>query len=174
MRSFVFLVSLVMTVIGCLRGKPVQAQLSAPWEGQAQVTQGNLGSTSHNICGQRAIDPNNCNWENTYAIDVKLSCGSYVLASTDGKVVHVDADPMGMGGRELAVAYTNGPVRVYLHLSTVLVSINQSVKRGQVIALSGNSSNGDGGVGCHLHFHDWSGNGSYSSHTKWACCRIWY
>jgi hypothetical protein len=55
---------------------------------------------------------------------------------------------------------------VYLHLSKILVTLNQTVAGGQIVAESGNSSDGDGNIGCHLHFHVWSGEGSRDSHTQ--------
>jgi len=139
-----------------------QPQLKAPWEGVAEITQGNYGATSHYDHGT---------WDNTYAIDVALSVGSDVLAPADGVAVYVDDDSSGPGGKELAVEHT-GPtgkefVTVYLHLDEIFVGEGDSVRQGQVIAKSGDT--GDV-TGPHLHFHIWRPKGSlpewrYDSHT---------
>jgi hypothetical protein len=68
--------------------------------------------------------------------------------------------------KSVAITHPGGEVTVYLHLSKILVTLNQSVAGGQIVAESGNSSNGDGGVDCHLHFHVWGGFGSLDSHTQ--------
>ena len=85
------------------------------------------------------MGPNNCNWENTYALDVVPNT-TEVLAPADGVVSHVDNDPCGLGGRELAIRHT-GPTgkpfeSVFLHLSQILVAKGQEVVQGQVIAKS--------------------------------------
>jgi hypothetical protein len=168
-RSVLTLLSFMIILLGDSLSSNAQVVLRAPWEGSAVITQGNHGSTSHNICvpqgGKRIVDPNNCNWENTFALDIGLSCGSPVLAAADGVVTYTDSDPSGLGGRELAITHQGGGVTVYLHLRKILVTQNQNVAGGQIVAESGNSSDGDGGTGCHLHFHVWGGFGSRDSHT---------
>jgi murein DD-endopeptidase MepM/ murein hydrolase activator NlpD len=134
-----------------------QPLLKAPWVGIAKISQGNKGTTSHYDHGI---------WDNTYAIDVALPVGSPVLAPADGVAVYVDNDPGGAGGKELAIEHTGSTGKkfttVYLHLSEILVNKGEVVKQGQVIAKSGDT--GDV-TGPHLHFHIWSGIGSYDSHT---------
>ncbi len=143
-----------------------QPQLKAPWEGIAKISQGNNGNTSHNICYKREFDPYDCNWENTYALDIALSVGSYVLAPADGVVVYVDDNPEGSGGKELAINHTGPTGRnfttVYLHLNKTFVKDGETVRQGQVVSLSGDTGNV---TDPHLHFHLWNGIPSYDSHT---------
>src|ERR1035441_3641615 len=146
-----------------------QVELHAPWRGTAEIGQGNHGPVSHNVCGQRTLDPNNCAWENTYAIDVSLPYGSDVLASVDGDVTYASDNISGSGGREMALT-SIGPdgsqtTVTYLHLSAILV-YSGHVSVGQTIAKSGASSDGsEYGTQPHLHFHVWAGFGSKDSHT---------
>jgi len=134
-----------------------QPQLKAPWRGTARITQGNYGSTSHYDHGT---------WDNTYALDVALVVGSDVLAPNAGIAKYVDTNPSGSGGKELAIEHTGQTgkkfVTVYLHLSDILVEEGDFIKQGQIVAKSGDT--GDV-TGPHLHFHMWSGVGSYDSHT---------
>jgi murein DD-endopeptidase MepM/ murein hydrolase activator NlpD len=134
-----------------------QPQLKAPWRGSAKISQGNHGTYSHYDGGT---------WDNTYAIDVALSEGSDVLAPADGVVVYVDNDAAGAGGKEVAIEHT-GPTggkftTVYCHLSDIIVEESDPVVQGQVVAKSGSTGTV---TGPHLHFHMWSGTGSYDSHT---------
>ncbi len=133
-----------------------QPEFRAPWSDTATITQGNNGATSHYDHGS---------WDNTYALDIALSTGTYVLAPADGTVVYYDPDPAGAGGKELAIEHT-GPsgkkfTTVYLHLSEILRT-SGAVSQGEVVARSG--ATGDV-TGAHLHFHLWSGEGSFDSHT---------
>ncbi len=147
-----------------------QPLLKAPWEGIYKISQGNRASFSHNECGRRKLDPNNCNWENTYAIDVAMPYGTPVLAPADGVISFVKDSTAGLGGRELAIK-VKGPTGVeyeivFLHLSKITV-FSGRVCQGQVVAYSGASSSGsETGVKAHLHFHIWSGVGSRDSHTQ--------
>jgi len=147
----------LQVVIGSDVVQSEQSQLKAPWLGRKRITQGNNGSVSHYDHGT---------WDNTYAIDVALSTGSYVLAPADGIVEYVDNNPGGSGGKEIAIQHT-GPtgkkfVTVYLHLSEICVEVGDAIRQGQIIAKSG--ATGDV-TGPHLHFHIWSGAGSRDSHT---------
>jgi len=147
-----------------------QPRLKAPWEGTYRISQGNRASFSHNECGKRTFDPNNCNWENTYAIDVAIPPETPVLAPADGVISFVKDDTSGPGGRELSIK-VKGPTGaeyeiVFLHLSKIAV-YSGSVCQGQVVAYSGASSGrSETGVRAHLHFHIWSGVGSRDSHTQ--------
>src|SRR5262249_2051532 len=57
--------------------------------------------------------------------------------------------PHGAYGKFITIKHPNGLTTLYGHLSKVLVTAGQSVKRGQLIAYSGNT--GDV-TGPHLHF----------------------
>jgi murein DD-endopeptidase MepM/ murein hydrolase activator NlpD len=138
-----------------------QPLFKAPWEGRRKITQGNNAPPydpySHYDHGT---------WDNTWAIDISMPVGTDILSPADGRVVYVDNDPAGGGGKELAIEHT-GPTgktytTVYLHLSQILVEKNQEVKQGQIIAKSGDTGNV---TGPHLHFHLWSGEGRCDLHT---------
>jgi murein DD-endopeptidase MepM/ murein hydrolase activator NlpD len=142
-----------------------QPVLKAPWAGMAKISQGNRGWKSHNTCYNRELEPRDCNWENTYAIDVNLPVGSDVLAPAEGVIFDIVNKP-NSGGKELIIQHTVPTGKkfytVYLHLDKILVEKNKPVTQGWVVAKSG-----DTGIvtGPHLHFHLWSEIGSYDSHT---------
>lgn len=133
-----------------------QPILDAPWRGERTITQGNRAGFSHNVCNAREWDRSNCNWENTWAIDVGLNYEN-VLAPADGRVTFVKNTTSG-GGRQVGLTVT-GPrgdkfEMVFLHLSKIDVADNQEVRRGQILGVSGRSAGGkETGVAAHLHFH---------------------
>ena len=136
-----------------------QPILKAPWNGTKKITQGNYGEFSHNECYKRKIDPYNCKWENTYAIDVNLSY-EYVLAPANGIVIYVDNNPGGGGGKELAINHTGSTGKnfttVYLHLDEIYVKEGKYVRQGEAVAKSGSTGKV---TGPHLHFHIWNSSG---------------
>ncbi len=145
--------------------------LTAPWDGRKTISQGNHGSTSHNIAEHRSVDRGNHNWENTYAIDVAMPPNSPVIAAGDGVVALIDNDPCGASGRYIAIKHDNQGEpdlhTVYMHLSRITTRSGEAVKRGQTIAYSGGSSNcKDNGLNPHLHFHVWGNKGSLDSSTQ--------
>ena len=157
------------TLLVCGSAHALQPQLRAPWQGAAAITQGNHGPVSHNVCGHRTLDPSNCAWENTYAIDIALTYGSQVLAAADADVTYASDDINPSGGRQMAITSTatdgTSATTVYMHLSAILV-YSGHVVQGQPIAKSGASSGGsEYGTTSHLHFHVWAGFGSRDSHT---------
>jgi murein DD-endopeptidase MepM/ murein hydrolase activator NlpD len=183
MREFILkrdtkkLVLLIALAVLCLEGQSLSAsaqtseqpQLKAPWRGRKKISQGNHGPVSHNVCGQRTLQPKNCNWENTYALDIPMDRGTEVLAPADGDVVYVDNDPAGSAGRELGLE-CEGPtgkkfVVLFGHLKEILISSGH-VLQGTVLAKSGASSDGlEEGTSYHLHVHIWAGSGARDSHT---------
>lgn len=164
-----------------------QPVIKAPWFGKAKITQGNRGTCSHNVCYQRT-NPNcqstsdwntNCNWENTYALDIQQFNSSGVRVNFDipapasGRISFVKTTTSGSGGRQLGLKITgaNGAEFeiIFLHLSQIksgYTAVDTPVRQGDVIAVSGSSSNGsETGTPQHLHMHIWSGQGSRDSHT---------
>ncbi|MEO9273432.1 peptidoglycan DD-metalloendopeptidase family protein [Marinomonas sp. 5E14-1] len=80
-------------------------------------------------------------------VDLATPIGTKVLATGDGVVTRVATHKY--AGKYLVLDY-NGPYGArFLHLSKVLVKKGQKVKRGQVIALSGNTGRS---TGAHLHY----------------------
>jgi murein DD-endopeptidase MepM/ murein hydrolase activator NlpD len=79
-------------------------------------------------------------------VDFAVPVGTEVLAAANGTIM-----PSGWGksyGLQLVCRVKGGFV-IYAHLSKTLVKPGQKVKKGQVIALSGNTGNS---TGPHLHF----------------------
>lgn len=86
-------------------------------------------------------------------IDISCPVGTQVIASEAGTVVKAEwQDPSNHGkgyGLEVVIQHVNGYYTRYAHLSSLKVSVGDTVTKGQVIALSGNSGNV---TGAHLHF----------------------
>jgi murein DD-endopeptidase MepM/ murein hydrolase activator NlpD len=80
-------------------------------------------------------------------IDIAARAGSPVVAPGDAIVSGVDWDPG--YGRILTLKHGYGVVTRYGHLKKILVKKGQYVKRGQTIALMGNSGRS---TGPHLHY----------------------
>lgn len=83
-----------------------------------------------------------------YGTDIKLETGDTVVASFPGKVRIVDYDRGGYGNY-VVIRHDNGLETVYAHLSKVLVTLDQTVKAGELIALGGNTGRS---TGSHLHY----------------------
>lgn len=71
-----------------------------------------------------------------------------ILASADGVVKYAEFDKTGYGNTVI-IRHNDGRATLYAHLSNILFHVNQSVKQGNVIGLSGNTGNS---TGPHLHF----------------------
>lgn len=83
-----------------------------------------------------------------YGIDLRLKIGDSVRSAFKGKVRIIDYEARGYG-HYIVIRHDNGLETVYGHLSQVLVSLNQNVKGGQLIAYGGNTGHS---TGPHLHF----------------------
>ena len=83
-----------------------------------------------------------------YGTDLKLNIGDSVRNSFDGKIRIIDYEARGYG-HYIVVRHDNGLESVYAHLSQVLVTLDQVVKAGEVIALGGNTGRS---TGPHLHY----------------------
>jgi murein DD-endopeptidase MepM/ murein hydrolase activator NlpD len=79
-------------------------------------------------------------------IDIDLITGDEVHAILDGKVRYVGYHSG--HGRTVIIRHYNGLETVYAHLSRYKVKVNDTVKKGQVIAKGGNTGNSRGS---HLH-----------------------
>lgn len=101
-----------------------------------QVSTSNTGSTTLNYDGHPGYD---------YPVGI----GAGVYAAADGVVLNAVPTDSGASGRYIQIEHTGTAyLSQYLHLSRVDVTNNQSVLRGDLIGLTGNS----GGVAAHLHF----------------------
>lgn len=85
---------------------------------------------------------------NHYGVDLKASIGDTIYASFDGKVRITKFNRDGYGFY-IMIRHDNGIETLYGHLSKFLVRSNQYVKRGQPIALAGNTGRS---TGPHLHY----------------------
>lgn len=88
------------------------------------------------------------------AIDIPTPQGTEIKSPADGYVTKVrDA---GMGYSYIMVAHNSGVMTLYGHVSKILVSAGDIVKRGDIIGLSGGAPGTKGAgwmtTGSHLHF----------------------
>lgn len=87
-----------------------------------------------------------------YGVDLSTPIGSLVVAPNPGKVTVVFNDKTG-GGLSLYMVDKYGQEWRFLHLSQVLHSVGDVVRRGQLIARSGNSGLSTTGPHLHLEVH---------------------
>jgi Membrane proteins related to metalloendopeptidases len=78
-----------------------------------------------------------------YGIDVAIPVGTPVKAPADGRVSLVAPDLYFTGGTVM-IDHGHGVQSVYAHLSKIEVKVGDSVKQGQVFALSGQSGRATG------------------------------
>lgn len=81
-------------------------------------------------------------------IDIALPSGSNIYAFADGIVSFSGWDNGGYGNLVI-ISHANNLETYYAHNSKLLVKCSQPVKKGQLIALSGNTGDSDGP---HCHF----------------------
>lgn len=84
------------------------------------------------------------------SVDFGAPIGTPVVASAGGKVIV--AKPTGYNGgygKNIVIEHENGTQTLYAHLSSVSVSVDDVVTKGETIALSGNTGRS---TGPHLHF----------------------
>ncbi|MHA7154197.1 M23 family metallopeptidase [Arthrobacter sp. TMN-50] len=80
--------------------------------------------------------------------DYAGACGTPVLASRTGTVVESGWHAYG-GGQRIVVDHGGGLETSYNHLSTLGVSVGDTVAKGQGLGAVGSTGNS---TGCHLHF----------------------
>lgn len=81
-------------------------------------------------------------------VDFAVRSGTPIIAPADGVVEHIAYQANG-AGRYIKLRHGGQYTTVYMHLSRSLVKVGQSVKKGQRIALSGNTGRS---TGAHLHY----------------------
>ena len=111
--------------------------LGWPLPDSAQVTSP-FGVRAHPLLGGRRLHS---------GIDLGVSIGTPVRAAADGIVRRASDDRV--SGRLVLVDHGSGVSTVYCHNDSLLVRAGDAVKKGQVIALSGNSGLS---TGPHLHY----------------------
>jgi len=81
------------------------------------------------------------------ALDIAVPVGTPIKTTMDGRVVHAGWNTQGYGN---LVIVENGAYRTYYaHLSSIPVSVGDTVNAGTTIGLSGNTGNS---TGPHLHY----------------------
>ena len=88
-------------------------------------------------------------------IDLGSNMGTKVRATADGVIGFVQNRNIGDYGRVINIQHNYGFKTIYAHLKKTLVKNGDIVKKGQVIALSGNSGRS---TGPHLHYEIKHGN----------------
>ena len=83
-----------------------------------------------------------------YGIDIALPIGHEVVSPMDGIVVFSNNDLYYSGGT-IIIAHGQGLTTSYLHLSEILVSVNDIVRRGELIGKVGATGRA---TGPHLHW----------------------
>ena len=83
-----------------------------------------------------------------YGLDFSIKIGTPIYATADGKAVVVKTS-FGGFGKHIYLDHGNGYRTVYAHLDKFNVKRGQKVKRGELIAYSGNSGRS---TAPHLHY----------------------
>ena len=105
-----------------------------------------IGGRRTSTFGNR-IDPFNKRFQFHCGIDLACPRGSKVYSSRDG--VAAFTGYMGGYGRLVIIRHQHGYKSYYGHLSTIYVKAGASVKRGELLGLTGSSGRS---TGPHLHF----------------------
>lgn len=95
----------------------------------------------------RGFDPG----QRHYGLDIAGNVGSPVHAAADGHVVF--AGWTIEDGNEIIISHPGGFLTFYKHNQSLLTVMNASVRRGDLIALLGNT--GETSAGPHVHFEIW-------------------
>lgn len=104
--------------------------------------------------GQRK-DPFTGELKGHQGIDIGVPVGTPTKAPLDGTVITVvNGNPK--AGNFVEIKHANGDVTRYLHMSDIMVSVGDDVKKGEVFAKTGNTGRS---TGPHLHWETWQGGG---------------
>ena len=89
-------------------------------------------------------------WESHTGTDIPAYAGTEIHAAQDGVVTYVSANQWGSYGWHCMITHANGYVSLYAHQRVrPIVSVGQTVKKGQVIGYVGTTGDSTGN---HLHF----------------------
>ena len=97
------------------------------------------------------------------AVDFGVSVGTPVYAAADGIVVISTWGGSDSYGYYIKIKHYNGLYTLYAHGSSLVASVGQQVKQGQLIMYSGNTGNS---TGPHLHFEVRVSPGGYSNRVN--------
>jgi len=104
-----------------------------------------------------------------WGLDIDLKIGQPVRTPIGGQVIAVA--PNGGFGNQVKIRAADGTEYWFSHLQKGTVKVGQSIPKGTIIGLGGNSGNtipGKGGDGSHLDFTAKAKNGQYIPPTKLA------
>ncbi len=88
-----------------------------------------------------------------YALDIASVLNTPIYAAAAGTVVREAHSGWNYGyGRYIVIDHGNGVETLYAHNNITKVSVGDTVKKGQLIALMGNTGNVRGRTGIHVHF----------------------
>jgi murein DD-endopeptidase MepM/ murein hydrolase activator NlpD len=152
MDKFIFFISLSFLIIGCPESEPpmCEEQANSPY-----VLPYPVGQTYQ--CWQGRFYGGHNRWNLQYAQDFWMPLRSVVTAAREGVVYFVDESvPENTGDDNVVnivvVRHDDSTYARYVHLgyNSIFVVVNQSISKGDTLALTGNTGN-TGGVP-HLHF----------------------
>ncbi len=124
-----------------------------PWSPTAYVQQvtpnaGTVSATGQFVWPISGIITQRFSWYHP-AVDIATAFGTPVIAADSGRVIVAGwPDNSGYGNRVM-IDHGNGFVTLYAHLSKILVTVGQTVNRGDRIGLEGSTGRS---TGPHLHF----------------------
>ena len=87
------------------------------------------------------------------ALDIAIGYGADIYSANNGVVTKISYEAGGYGNY-VVVNHNNGYYTLYAHLSRVLVSVDQVISSGQLIAKMGSTG---ASTGPHLHYELWVG-----------------
>lgn len=132
---------------------PVLARAPAPGEGSVPASEAAGSSIPHKwplsvpSYRTRGLAENDPGTESHAGIDLAVAVGSNVLASGGGRIKQTGTDSA--YGLYVLIQHPDGYESMYGHLSRIIAVDGETVRAGQVIALSGNTGRS---TAPHLHF----------------------
>lgn len=134
---------IILTVVAAIAATTVYILFRKLMSTFLQPIKGRISSTFgdrvHPITGAKSFHN---------GVDIAAPQGTPVKSPQDGEVITVDMVDDSAGGVQLRIKHANGWITGYAHLSMISVKPGEKVKRGQVVALVGNTG---ASTGAHLH-----------------------
>jgi murein DD-endopeptidase MepM/ murein hydrolase activator NlpD/GH25 family lysozyme M1 (1,4-beta-N-acetylmuramidase) len=125
-------------------------------DGTPFVVNGNYVGTQ----GGNGTGPTTLNYDGHPGYDFPVPIGTDVFAAADGQVIVADPNSTAAGNYIRIQHGSSGYQSQYLHLSSNLVTVGDTVTRGQLIGKSGNTAGVGNSVPAHLHFEVKQGTGN--------------
>lgn len=128
----------MLLMVTLVQGNTQDPPTIAPLEGMVHITS-SFGQRLHPILKVKKMHK---------GTDFKVPMGTPIVATADGEVLSVTNDPKGYGKR-IILQHDDIYKTCYAQLSVFKIKKGDQVKKGQVIALSGNSG---ASTAPHLHY----------------------